>query len=612
MAGLLVAVLYWPYLPAVTDLTGLDPSWGVAIHMAALGGLDWGSDVAFTYGPLGFLAVPFPFFGVTSLLALAGCLLVHTATAAMALYHASRLFPLWVAVVAAALVARMFLFLPLFESLFVLAWVGAIGVVGRPRSDWHWVAIGGGLLAAVALLGKLNIGLYVGAIGVLASCLVTRPWWRGPALFTIAALGGSLALWVASGQELRDLRAFALSSLDLLTGYSEAMGADTLPGIRLGYALFAVCVGLLVAGGVLAARRRPLGERLVLAGIGALFAFFVWRTSFTRADTHVLAAFAIAGLAVLPVSLGHGDRRLAAATLGVVVLSFVAVSRLSPLGYLAVGESVRSFAGQVAAVVPGAQAAATEATRRDLRAAYRLEEPILAALEGRTVHVDPWEAGIAFAYPSVRWSPLPLFQSYAAFTPTLDGMNAIRLRAPDAPERILRQHPDVGPLDAIDRRNRWYESPAATLEIVCRYEELVSSARWQVLARTGRACGPAEVLATVTARAGETVEVPREARPDRVVIARVSGFAAGPFDRLRTLAWKAAPWYVTVDTATRYRLVPATAAAGLLMAVPASTTDDPEFAFGPPTESLMIDTPADGPARTAPLTFEFLSLSLAR
>ena len=50
---------------------------------------------------------------------------------------------------------------------------------------------------------------------------------------------------------------------------------------------------------------------------------------------------------------------------------------------------------------------------------YHLSPAILGALRGHTVHVHPWEAGIAWAYPDIRWRPLPVFQEYTAYTAEL-------------------------------------------------------------------------------------------------------------------------------------------------------------------------------------------------
>lgn len=54
-------------LPAFGDSPGntLDASWVAALHVAAHRRLQFGSEIVFTYGPLGFLTLPIPYFAAT-------------------------------------------------------------------------------------------------------------------------------------------------------------------------------------------------------------------------------------------------------------------------------------------------------------------------------------------------------------------------------------------------------------------------------------------------------------------------------------------------------------------------------------------------------------------
>ncbi len=212
----------------------------------------------------------------------------------------------------------------------------------------------------------------------------------------------------------------------------------------------------------------------------------------------------------------------------------------------------------------------------------------------------------------MRWSPLPVFQSYSAYTTALDELNAERLRSAAGPTRILRERVDDvdGTPYAVDRRFVWFESPAAMLETFCRYDELAANDRWQVLGRTTRSCGGPEVIAAASSRAGESVTVPPESRPGRFVIVRITGFPDGILDKLRTLAFRADEWYVELPDRGRFRLVPGTADDGLLLAVPDGVSSHPRFAFGPAITSLTVSAGRYGDASDALLTFEFLSVPL--
>src|SRR5262249_18836563 len=55
--GLLASLLTWPVFTMVPG-SDLDWSWQIGLHLAYAQGLDYGRDIVFTYGPLGFLQFP--------------------------------------------------------------------------------------------------------------------------------------------------------------------------------------------------------------------------------------------------------------------------------------------------------------------------------------------------------------------------------------------------------------------------------------------------------------------------------------------------------------------------------------------------------------------------
>lgn len=571
----------------------------------------WGSDIEFTYGPLGFLSIPTPYLGFTSSLALAFSAAVYVAAAATVLFYASRLLPGWVAALVTIGIVRLFSDLAPLEMIQVIAFVWFVEVCLRPGiGRWVLAAIAMGVLVGVLALAKLNVGLVVGSMAFVIAARVTAPWWRGIVVFALAAPATILALWVLSGQRVGDLPQFASASADILRGYSESMGIELFPQPALLYGLLIVSACVLAAGAYLSWKNLARTQRLVLYLLTALFAFGVWKGSFVRSDAHVAGAFVAAAVVALPLSASNRLAGLRLPMVGATLISAVLITGITPVSYLDVGGSAASIAGSVAdSYVPGRQEAAASAVRNELRDKYRLEPQILASISGQTTHIDPQEAGIAFAYPEVRWSPLPTIQSYLAYTSSLDEANAERLRGPNAPERILRQRyfAEDGELASIDHRNPWFESPAAALEMLCRYDEVASSTRWQVLGRSGRACGAPELLGSQVAKAGDTVAAPLESRPDRFVTVRISGIFPGVADQLLSALWRGREWYIAVDS-VRYRLVAPVAGDGLIMAVPASITTSPTFAFGGPVRSVSVESGPSpfGPAAT--ITYDFYSV----
>ena len=398
------------------------------------------------------------------------------------------------------------------------------------------------------------------------------------------------------------------------------MVVDTHPTLRWVYAAYVIAVAALAWIGWQVTREGPRAVRFALLALGAILAFAEWKTAFTRNYTAYALATALVALfplaSRLPVAApALPARPIASLSFGLMVVAVLATARLDPLELLDVRASLRGSAVTAAAVLPWRQADAVETTRAELRDGLALPPDVLAAIEGQTGHVDPWQTVVAFAYPEVHWSPLPVFQSYSAYTTALDDLNVAKLRDDTAaPTRILRERVDDvdGTPLAVDRRFVWWESPATMLETLCRYEELAASDRWQVLGRTDRACGPPEAIGTATARAGESVVVPEETRPDRFVVVRIGGFPDGLLDRLRALVFRADEWYVEFPDGAIHRLVPGTADDGLLLAVPASVDEavHPRFAFGSPIASLRAYAGRYGDSSDATLTYEFFSVPL--
>ena len=100
LLGTLLTITAMPlWIP--TPGTGLDPSWQAAMHVAARSGLDFGSGVDFTYGPLGFLAIPSLYYVSTGVLAGLFTFVLRLVTVVALLWSARQSLGLPLALVAA-------------------------------------------------------------------------------------------------------------------------------------------------------------------------------------------------------------------------------------------------------------------------------------------------------------------------------------------------------------------------------------------------------------------------------------------------------------------------------------------------------------------------------
>jgi hypothetical protein len=90
-SALLVAFVTWE-VPEIVPRTGFDNSWELALNLAAEHGLDYGRDVVFTYGPLGFLSQPLIVPALTGGAGFAYALVAQVVLAAVVLAATSRVY----------------------------------------------------------------------------------------------------------------------------------------------------------------------------------------------------------------------------------------------------------------------------------------------------------------------------------------------------------------------------------------------------------------------------------------------------------------------------------------------------------------------------------------
>ena len=281
----------------------------------------------------------------------------------------------------------------------------------------------------------------------------------------------------------------------------------------------------------------------------------------------------------------------------------VATSRLNPI------DTLRQAEDQAEILFSGSR-------RDDLRAfgrsvlldAYALDPEIVAALEGKSVSIDPWEVSVAWVY-DLDWSPAPVFQNYQAYTEELDELNAAEIASPDGPERILREYPaavqgDDTPRGVDDHYPSW-DPPAQALATLCNFEPLTTTSAWQVLGRVPDRCGEPELIGSVDSAFGDAVTVPRPS-PGRSSSLRIEGAGVSGLEKLRSMFFRAQFRYAVDDGGDAYRLVPGTAGDGLLLDGSPKLVGAGPWADAPRTETMAL-IGMDGELR-----YDFYSMTVER
>lgn len=574
--GALIALITWPLNPVGVIGLGVDGSSAGGLHLAAHHGVDFGTQLVFNYGPLGFLGLPRYSYPGLAVLGFAYVVVIQLALAISTLWAARQTFGLAIAFVVAVVVT---ITIPITHgddkwsaAVVVVALIWSVAMLRDgerlPVAGVVGFALASGLYTAVQLLVKHNSGVTTFILFAI-TVLIAFPGRRRLAAgsFAAALAVGTALLWAAAGQSFPDFPAYLSRSGEIVTGYSSAFASD--PASRRSDYVVAPLLALLLAGTVVHATAGwPRRSRIGAWVVAALFMFSAYKQGFVRHDAgHAPFFFASA----IGVGLAFGWRRRAvigAVALGLLLWASLAVTQPALEDVWHPRRSLTELRAQITTLADAKAQIAHE--RRELQRAAKVKPRLLSLLRGRSVHVWPEDASVVWAHPEMRWRPVPTFVLSQAYTPELDNLSAGFLSSARAPDRVLRS-----------RQNQETKGPATTTALFCHYRELAAAGRWQVLARTGNRCGAPRLAARVETRTSRPVAIPR-AGPDEIVVVRMYGLGLSLRDRVQDLLYKGPRWSVRLGAgAKRYSLAPLTAEHPMLIRIPPQTDYPPPFGMTP-------------------------------
>jgi hypothetical protein len=571
---------------------GLDSSWNGGLTMAVHDGLQWGRDIVFTYGPLGFMNGQGLWYGDLGMIAFAYLSSLYIAFCITLVWTLRRLVGALPAVAIAFLIVTV---LPLIEEAIVVALLLSMRALAGERSERAIYALvfGGATFAAIEVLIKFSAGPVIATFFLIALIGLRARWWQ-VGIYLVLFAAEVLALWLISGQSLGEISNFLRNTYEIISGFSAAMVTTTdVPPWQVTVATIAaaaVMVGLVIAS--TQASYRDARARWCGIGLMALAAFTVFKEGVVRTDAGHLSLF-FSTACILWIAIPWARARWPLMLVGVAVIVAIGwpVRPTGQTNNLDVITNVGHAIDQVETLASASRREQLrEAGRASMEAIYQLEPETLAALRGRTVAIEPWEIGVAWAY-DLDWEPLPVFQNYSAYTAWLDQINSEALVSPGGPERLLREnvglvYPEF-PTRSIDGRFPGWDPPRQARTALCNFAIVHASERWQVLARVPGRCGGSHPLGAVEADPGEAVEVPAPG-PHEVVWARVDGVEVGGLERLLAFVSHARTRHAIVNGERSYRLIPGTAADGLMLRSSNGIGGKGAFAQIPQARTLAI------------------------
>jgi hypothetical protein len=547
--GVLAAFLTYTIGLAPLDPGG-DPAWIAALHVVGREGRNFGPELTFQYGPLGFMALPYLYFAGTAIVAAIATFTVYAVSLVLAAWFALRVTGPVVATVLVLLVAQLTASVAMPERLDAVLAMVAVAVAldrGLRLRDWQLGALAA--VAALALLVKLSTGtLAAGILGVTVAAVALRrrsaggdgeaggetEAGGGGARRAVAVAAGSyvlavLVLWLIARQSLTDLPGYLANALPVMSGWSEAMALEE-PGRGRDYVLAAI--GLILGAGLAYAATRGR-DRLEAAAVGLVLLGFTWvtfRHGFTRHDAGHAITFFGPMLLVLPAFLRRDRLALGLLVAAAIPLTIGAMEGRRAADLLKV--STTPAVDAAGTLLSGEKRARLREERRThLRNTWALAPSTVELLRQGTTHYDS-ETGLAWAYQELPWRPLPMFQTFTTYTEELDELNVDFMRGDRAPRFIVRSPTNY------DQREPRFESPGYVLELSCRYRQVTVDRIWQVLERSDPRCGEPREVESRDARFGEPMRVPRAAGRDSILVARFDEVDRSLRDTLGRLLFK--------------------------------------------------------------------------
>ena len=547
-------------LPSVPVSPELDMSWAGALPYFAQRGLRFGTDIIFTYGPLGHLST----YAYTGYLSSERMIWEFVSRGCEAVLITWALLKLRL-VIRIGLAVCILFFLGNYEEAhgFVVVLIGLLLLRSTDRN----LRLAGLMAFFLGVLGLVKFTYFVQgscALAVVAAYYSMRRRWAVLGWVTVGFLGGLVFAWFAvAAQRPQDFVPYVVNSLTIMSGFNAAMATPSASATLIWLALsmiilFAFQLGVFC----IKAEDKPR------AIFGSLFlvamVFFLWKHAFTRWENHAQKFFFLMPELILASWLII-DKRSALHRVGLITTGVALTLALSSLE-IAQKDAVIRASNRWLDQMQFGWTVVTGFSRYDQNRRANLTEAekahslphIKATIRNSTIDVLGYRQGIALLN-RLNYAPRPIFQSYSAYTPSLIQINTAHYQSETSPAFVLSR------LETLDGRFPTSEDAGVLVELLRNYRPAVAESGWQLWQLTpGRTALPPQPIGTVITKLGQSVEIPKGS----AIWAKLE-IDESRWGKVVSVLYKPAPVFLEAEDnagkTTRYRIVPAMVLNGFLL-----------------------------------------------
>jgi hypothetical protein len=582
LAGAIVLVA-WSCLrfPQITISPVIDPSWMTVLVYAHEHGMQFGRDIACTYGPLGFLSIE--------------CFTPQAGIARI-------LFELFVAAGVATGLCLTAWRMPLPWRLAALAYFVFFSSTERWGGDalyldlgiflWGWlcfleqgpkrhvfVAVLSVLAAAAALVKFSFLLLALFTVVLLACDFALQRRFATAGGLVAGFMAAFVAGWLLAGQSLSILPAYFAISLDVANGYNQSVGSTSVDPswllLMTVSALVAVTIRVL---GQLTITKRDAWRRGTLLLWFAGLLFTQWKYGCVRSDwSHAALAAGVMPLIAVCAQAAAHVRKTAALGSGAAALLCMAMPLLfmqSQIeGPVFTGHARQTFQNMAESFKVLTRPASYLREKKELYESEKQREQlpwIRATVGNATVDVFGQSQAIA-VFNELNYRPRPFFQSYAANSAEAMKWNELYYQSQAAPEYVIFK------LEPLDERFPSLEDARVLRELLVNYELAGGEADYLLLRRKQTGTPRKMLVKEGELHAGEKLDL--QSFPDAKLWLEIE-LHPTLYGRLRSFVYKPLETGLTIwtradpKTPVKFRAPAAMLAAGFLVKPLALRNDD--------------------------------------
>jgi len=510
--------------PVTFPDVGLDPSWLVGIKMADLKNMQFGKDIVFTFGPLGFLyqfslhqalvyinhfqwLISFTFMLITHFLFIFAFIQLLVKLQLKWYYHVFMLLVISLLIPFISLDNKLLFFVII--NLYLLS-IGKINI--KFVYPINFICA---FFLAVASLIKFNAA--IASISVLLMFFVILSFNRKISLALSCFLSYFFfifSLWVILGQNLTNFPMYLYNSFHISLGYNDAM---VIYGPKWQVYIGIICIILelvLLLTALLNFKHFKNIKLLNFVLLSCGFFFLSFKHGFVRQDGHVYIFFATCTLLFIISLLIFSKINkkidynltniLSFSLISLVILMFCIIYHGNPwLPKENIIKKIPSYKSSVSLISNNQyRNQMIENSKANIRNFYPLDKQVVQYIGDKTMDIFPWDISLVYGY-NFDWLPRPVIQSYSAYTTHLDNINAQHFQKILAPQVILYAY------KSIDHRYPIFDEPATFVSVLQNYSFYKNTGEFVLLSRKEKAFPQQKVfLGSAETRLGEPVKVP--------------------------------------------------------------------------------------------------------